>query len=50
MGLPLIYLDANVAIRLVEGDAATRAPLEARLAPCLGVPGVSEQANRTRAR
>ena len=26
-------------IRLVEGDAATRAPLEARLAPSLGVPG-----------
>ncbi len=26
-------------IRLVEGDAATRAPLAARLAPCLGVPG-----------
>jgi predicted nucleic acid-binding protein len=26
-------------IRLVEGDAATRAPLEARLARCLGVSG-----------
>lgn len=26
-------------IRLVEGDAATRAPLEARLAASLGVPG-----------
>jgi predicted nucleic acid-binding protein len=26
-------------IRLVEGDAATRAPLEARLASCLGVAG-----------
>ncbi len=39
MGRPLIYLDANVVIRLVEGDAATRAPLEARLAPALGVPG-----------
>ena len=26
-------------IRLVEGDAATRALLEARLAPSLGVPG-----------
>ena len=26
-------------IRLVEGDAATRAPLAARLAPSLGVPG-----------
>ena len=26
MGRPLIYLDANVVIRLVEGDAATRAP------------------------
>ena len=39
MGRPLIYLDANVVIRLVEGDAATRAPLEARLAPSLGVAG-----------
>ena len=39
MGRPLIYLDANVVIRLVEGDAATRAPLEARLAPALGVAG-----------
>ncbi len=26
-------------IRLVEGDTATRAPLVARLAPALGVPG-----------
>ena len=24
MGRPVIYLDANVVIRLVEGDAATR--------------------------
>lgn len=39
MGQPLIYLDANVVIRLVEGDAATRAPLVARLAAALGVPG-----------
>ena len=39
MGRPLIYLDANVVIRLVEGDAATRVPLVARLAPSLGVPG-----------
>ena len=39
MGRPLIYLDANVVIRLVEGDAATRAPLTARLVPSLGVPG-----------
>jgi predicted nucleic acid-binding protein len=38
MGRPLIYLDANVVIRLVEGDTAIRAPLEARLAPSLGVP------------
>jgi predicted nucleic acid-binding protein len=28
-----------VVIRLVEGDATTRAPLVARLAPALGVPG-----------
>ena len=39
MGRPLIYLDANVVIRLVEGDATTRAPLAARLAASLGVPG-----------
>jgi predicted nucleic acid-binding protein len=35
----VIYLDANVVIRLVEGDAATRSPLIARLAASLGVPG-----------
>ncbi len=35
----MIYLDANVVIRLVEGDAATRAPLTVRLAASLGVPG-----------
>ena len=34
----MIYLDANVVIRLVEGDAATRAPLVTRLSPMLGVP------------
>jgi hypothetical protein len=38
LSAPLIYLDANVVIRLVEGDAATRAPLAARLGPSLGVP------------
>jgi uncharacterized protein len=38
VGRPLIYLDANVVIRLVEGDAATRAPLVARLTASLGVP------------
>ena len=32
----MIYLDANVVIRLIEGDAATRAPLEARLLPLRG--------------
>jgi len=37
VGRPLIYLDANVVIRLVEGDAATRAPLTARLAASLRV-------------
>lgn len=35
----MIYLDANVVIRLVEGDAPTRAPLVARLTSSLGVPG-----------
>src|SRR5262245_13946545 len=32
----MIYADANVIIRLLEGDAATRAPLEARLAGLRG--------------
>ena len=27
----MIYLDANVIIRLIEGDTAARAPIEARL-------------------
>ena len=35
----MIYLDANVVIRLVEGDAPTRAPLVVRLTPFLGVAG-----------
>lgn len=35
----MIYADANVIIRLLEGDAATRAPLEARLAPFKGAVG-----------
>ena len=38
MGRAVIYLDANVMIRLVEGDAAVRQPLEARLSTALGVP------------
>ena len=44
----MISLDANVVIRLVEGDATTRAPLEARLAPCLGVPGSLLRSRLTR--
>lgn len=32
----MIYVDANVVIRLIEGDAATRAPLESRLLPLRG--------------
>ena len=35
----MIYADANVIIRLLEGDAATRAPLEERLLPCRGKAG-----------
>jgi predicted nucleic acid-binding protein len=35
----VIYADANVIIRLLEGDAATRAPLEARLLPHRGAVG-----------
>ncbi len=37
MGRAVIYLDANVIIRLVEGVAEVRAPLLARLSACLGV-------------
>jgi predicted nucleic acid-binding protein len=32
----VIYADANVIIRLIEGDAVTRAPIEARLLPLRG--------------
>ncbi len=39
MGRPVIYLDANVVIRLVEGDDATRKPLESRLSSSLGFAG-----------
>ena len=35
----MIYADANVIIRLLEGDAATRAPLEARLFSLKGTAG-----------
>jgi predicted nucleic acid-binding protein len=35
----VIYADANVIIRLIEGDATTRAPLEARLLPFRGTMG-----------
>lgn len=48
MGRPLIYLDANVVIRLVEGDAATRAPLTARLASSIGMPGSVTTSRLTR--
>ena len=34
----MIYLDANVVIRLVEGNLAARIPLVTRLAATLGVP------------
>src|SRR5262249_41851121 len=39
LGRTVIYADANVIIRLIEGDAATRAPLEARLLPFRGTAG-----------
>ena len=32
----MIYVDANIVIRLIEGDDPTRAPLEARLLPLRG--------------
>jgi predicted nucleic acid-binding protein len=35
----VIYVDANVIIRLIEGDPAARAPLEARLLPFRGTAG-----------
>jgi predicted nucleic acid-binding protein len=44
----LIYLDTNVVIRLVEGDALTRAPLAARLAASLGVPATLVTSRLTR--
>lgn len=34
----MIYADANVVIRLLEGDASTRAPLEVRLLPFRRMP------------
>lgn len=36
MGRTVIYADANVIIRLIEGDVSARAPLEARLLPLRG--------------
>ena len=33
----MIYADANVIIRLIEGDIAARAPLEAKLLPLRGI-------------
>jgi len=36
MGAIMIYADSNVLIRMVEGDATTRAPIEARLSPLRG--------------
>jgi uncharacterized protein len=35
----VIYADANVIIRLIGGDAATRAPIEARVNPLRGQAG-----------
>ena len=32
----MIYADANIIIRLIEGDTAVRAPIEARLLPFKG--------------
>lgn len=48
MGWSVIYVDANVVIRLVEGDAATRAPLVARLSPLLGIPNSTITSRLTR--
>jgi len=35
----VIYLDANIIIRFVEGDPIARAPLKVRLAPFTGIRG-----------
>lgn len=39
MGRAVIYADSNVIVRLLEGNAATRAPLESRLLPFRGTAG-----------
>ncbi len=44
----MIYVDANAIIRLLEGDAATRAPLEARLRPLRGTAGFLATSRLTR--
>ena len=44
----MIYLDSNVVIRLVEGDALARAPVVARLASSLGVAGSLTTSRLTR--
>jgi predicted nucleic acid-binding protein len=44
----VIYADANTIIRLLEGDQATRAPLEARLAPLRGTGGFLATSRLTR--
>ena len=44
----MIYLDSNVVIRVVEGDALARAPLVARLASSLGVAGSLTTSRLTR--
>ena len=36
MGRAVIYADANVIIRLIEGEALAREPLESRLLPLRG--------------
>ncbi|HKB35404.1 MAG TPA: hypothetical protein VKD72_03055, partial [Gemmataceae bacterium] len=44
----MIYADANTVIRLLEGDQATRAPLEARLQPLRGTVGFLATSRLTR--
>jgi predicted nucleic acid-binding protein len=48
VGRAVIYLDSNVVIRLVEGDAGTRMPLVTRLAASLGVPSSLATSRLTR--
>jgi predicted nucleic acid-binding protein len=44
----VIYADANIIIRLIEGVAPTRAPLEAKLLPYRGTAGFLQTSRLSR--